>query len=245
MEDKEIKEQVARYWDIGCKDYDAQDGHGLKGDDEKQAWLKFLQNIVPVDTKDILDVGCGTGFLTLLLAELGYNVKGIDLSEGMQSDAKRKVSEAGLVSRVTFDIADAENTGEEDDKFDVVINRHLLWTLPHPREAVDEWIRVTKPGGCVIIIDGDWNSISREVKAEDHKDKNDDNSYSEELIQNLPLHRGEGKPFDYIDRDGYEITIVSLKDIDNLERKKYVDNDWLSNDNYKREAYVIRKPQYR
>ena len=244
MDDKKLKEEVARYWNQGSKDYDSHDGHGLKGQDEKDLWMKFLEKIIPVGTKDILDVGCGTGFLTLLLAEQGYNVKGIDLSEGMQADAKRKVIEGGFEDRVSFEICDAEKTNEPDDRYDVVINRHLLWTLPHPYEAVDEWLRVTKPGGSVIIIDGDWYNISPNLKKENRQDDEEkrDHSYSEELIANLPLHSGKGKPFDYVDRKGYEITIVSLEDIDSFERIKYVNNEFLSSEKYRREAYIIKKP---
>ena len=249
LDDKELKEQVARYWDQGSKDYDSHDGHGLKGEDEKELWMKFLSQIIPLGTKDILDVGCGTGFLTLLLAEQGYNVKGIDLSEGMQADAKKKVAESGFEDRVSFEIGDAEKTREPDNKYDVVINRHLLWTLPHPYEAIDEWLRVTKPGGSVIIIDGDWYNICPCMRKENRPtddgryDHSSDNSYSEELIDRLPLHSGKGRPFDYVNRKGYEITIVSLEDIDSFERIKYVNNEFLSSEKYKREAYIIKKPE--
>ena len=156
MDDKKIKEEIAQYWNTRGGVYDTQPGHGLKSAEEKTEWLKFLKSVVPADAKKILDVGGGTGFLTLLLAELGYNVKSVDLSEGMQNDAKRKAIEGNLTDRIEFAIADAEKTGEPDNSFDVVVNRHLLWTLPHPSEAVDEWLRVVKPGGKVIYFDGDY-----------------------------------------------------------------------------------------
>ena len=75
-----------------------------------------------------------TGFVSLLLAELGHTCKGVDLSENMLSKAKEKAEKAGFHD-VTFAIGDAEDTKEPADQYDVVINRHLVWTLPHPEKA--------------------------------------------------------------------------------------------------------------
>ena len=246
MEDKEFKKEIAEYWDESSKEYDTHPGHGMGGDDEKEAWLKFLKEIIPAGTKTVLDVGCGTGFLTVLLAELGYTVKGIDLSDGMQADAKKKIKAGGYEDRVTFEICDAENTNEPDETYDLVINRHLLWTLPHPYEAVDEWLRVTKPGGSVIVIDGDWNlgrAAAEERKAKEQEEEKEGHSkgYSQEINDNLPLYDGSKKPWDFIKRDGYDIEVVELTEVDELERHKYADNEWMSRDEYKRDAYIIKK----
>ncbi len=245
MEDAKFKKEIAEYWDESSKEYDTCPGHGMLGDDEKEAWMKFLNEIIPDGTKKVLDVGCGTGFLTLLLAEMGYTVKGIDLSEGMQADAKKKVKENGFNDRVTFEICDAENTNEEDDEYDLVINRHLLWTLPHPYEAVDEWIRVTKPGGSVIVIDGDWSigkKAAEERKSKEQKEEDDHGKgYSQEINDNLPLYSGSKRPWDFIKREGYDIEVVELTEVDELERHKYKDNEWMSQDGYKRDAYIIKK----
>ncbi|QSZ26776.1 class I SAM-dependent methyltransferase [Aceticella autotrophica] len=59
--------------------------------------------------------------------------------------------------KIDFSLGDAEKLPFENGTFDVVINRHLLWTLPQPKVALKEWVRVLNPGGKVIIIDGIWN----------------------------------------------------------------------------------------
>lgn len=234
MDDKKIKEEIAQYWNTRGGVYDTQPGHGLKSAEEKTEWLKFLKSVVPADAKRILDVGGGTGFLTLLLAELGYNVKSIDLSEGMQNDAKRKAIEGNLTDRVEFAIADAEKTGEPDNSFDVVVNRHLLWTLPHPSEAVDEWLRVVKPGGKVIVIDGDWKKHQRDLenmteeerelalqkqKEREEKMKEENKSwYSDELKENLPLNDGTRAPIEFLEKEGRQLEILSLDGVEKAER---------------------------
>lgn len=258
MEDKQIKEEIADYWNSRGGVYDTQPGHGLKSKEEKEEWLKFLKNVMPEGCKRVLDVGAGTGFLTLLLAELGYSVKSIDLSEGMQADAKRKAIESNLTDRIEFDIADAEKTGEDDESFDAVVNRHLLWTLPHPKEAVDEWLRVVRPGGKVIVIDGDWQKRQRELasmseeerRAEEEKMKaleekfreENKKSYSDELKANLPMSDHKTDPAQMVKKDGYEMEIIPLEEIEEAERTAFkrlnIDDD---HHHFGRCAYILTK----
>jgi ubiquinone/menaquinone biosynthesis C-methylase UbiE len=102
----------------------------------------------------ILDVGTGMGFLALLFAEMGHEVIGLDLSEGMLEQAKRNAKNMGL--KINFFHGDAENLSFEDGSFDLVVSKFLLWTLPKPSSAVREWKRVLKPDGRVFAIDGNW-----------------------------------------------------------------------------------------
>ncbi len=111
-----------------------------------------------------MDVGTRTGVIAILLAQLVHNVTGIDLSGKMLEKAKEKAKELGL--KIKFDICDAENLYFEDESFDAVVCRYLLWTLPNPKRAIKEWVRVVKPGGKVVVIDGKWfdRSISSRLR---------------------------------------------------------------------------------
>ena len=99
-----------------------------------------------------------------MLGELGHTCRGLDLSEGMLAHAREKAN-AQNIRGVTFETGHAENIPSDDGMYDVVIKRHLLWTLPHPREALCEWLRVTKKGGRVIIIDVDWFDDSPVIRS--------------------------------------------------------------------------------
>ena len=105
-----------------------------------------------------LDVGTGPGQLAFYLAQEGFKVTGIDISPAMISRARLKADELGLC--VDFRTGDAENLPFEDNAFDVVVTRNLVWTLPHPEAAVKEWRRVLKPGGRIIISDGYWRNTT-------------------------------------------------------------------------------------
>ncbi|RLI78642.1 methyltransferase type 11 [Archaeoglobales archaeon] len=154
-----IKEQIKQYWDSRGKDYDKSPGHASL----PELWKDVLSNVFNSEMK-ILDVGTGTGFLALLLAELGHEVVGIDLSKGMLEVAIKKARKSKL--EIEFKIADAENLPFSNESFDAVICRHLLWILPNPQKAVKEWKRVIKPKGRVVAIDGSWfdKSLKSNIK---------------------------------------------------------------------------------
>ena len=158
LDDKHIKEEIAGNWDRASETYDDCYAHGIKSEAETREWLRLLDQLVEQGEipRQVLDVGAGTGIITLLLARLGHRCKGLDLSENMLAVARHKAEAAGL-DNVTFAVGDAEDTGEASGSYDVVINRHLVWTLPHPEQAIAEWKRVLKPGGKLIVLEGNWH----------------------------------------------------------------------------------------
>jgi ubiquinone/menaquinone biosynthesis C-methylase UbiE len=166
MIDHEIKDAVRKSWDESSELYDSCSGHGIGAGEEKTAWKHELGRNLPDPyglPLRVLDVGCGTGAIALLFAEMGHQVTGIDLSERMLAKAREKASAQNLPAE--FRTGDAEQLPFDDGSFDVVVNRHLLWTLPHPEIALKEWHRVLKTGGIVLIIEGVWNDRSFRVRA--------------------------------------------------------------------------------
>jgi ubiquinone/menaquinone biosynthesis C-methylase UbiE len=157
-----IKDSISRRWDISSAAYDSHHGHGIKSDEERAAWKMLLTEVLGEGPLRILDVGCGTGEISLLLAEMGHTVHGLDLSEKMMDRGREKAAARGLA--VDFTIGDAENPPFAEGSFDAVINRHVLWTLPNPQEAVRAWNRVLRPGGRAVIIDGIWDDGSLETR---------------------------------------------------------------------------------
>jgi ubiquinone/menaquinone biosynthesis C-methylase UbiE len=149
----DCKKIIANYWNFRSSTYT----NGVNGFDEEEraVWKQIFEKSLTSNRRlKVLDVGTGTGFLALLFAEMGHEVTGIDLSEGMLEKAKHNAKNMGL--EIDFFHGDAENLPFESSSFDLVTNKFLLWTLQQPSCAVGEWKRVLKPGGTVFAIDGDW-----------------------------------------------------------------------------------------
>ncbi|MFZ2004602.1 MAG: class I SAM-dependent methyltransferase [Stellaceae bacterium] len=148
-----VKQNVAAHWGKRAAHFDQDFGHSIATAPERAAWDRVIGLAVGGNSAvEALDVGCGTGFLSLELAARGHHVSGIDFAPEMLARAKAKAAAAGV--QIRFEHADAENLPFSPASFDLVITRHVLWTLPHPEAAISEWIRVLRPGGRLAVIDG-------------------------------------------------------------------------------------------
>ena len=137
-------ESIAAYWDAYSSNFDA--AHATE---TLVLWKQELVRTVGESRKQkILDVGTGTGFLALMLAESEYDVTGIDISEAMLAIGREKADARGL--QIPFIQSTGECTPFPPGSFDAVVNCRVLWTLTEPVVAVREWMRVLKPGGKVI-----------------------------------------------------------------------------------------------
>jgi ubiquinone/menaquinone biosynthesis C-methylase UbiE len=150
-----VKQQVAAHWNRRAAGFDDDFGHSIRTPAERAAWDRILDLVLPgAPALDALDVGSGTGFLAFELAARGHRVVGVDFALAMIAEARRKAAASGV--RIEFEEADAERLPFAAGSFDLLMSRHLLWTLPHPEAAIDEWIRVLRPGGRLVVIDSQF-----------------------------------------------------------------------------------------
>ena len=154
---EKIKELVRQHWDWRAADFDKEASHGLLNETQAKAWHQLISRIAGPAVLDALDVGCGTGFLSLLLAQLGHHVIGIDVAGKMLDKARTKAASLGLT--VQFRHADAEFPDLAAGSFDLIVERHVLWTLPHPATALDNWRHLLRPEGRMVLIEGHWNGM--------------------------------------------------------------------------------------
>ena len=151
-----VKEQVAAHWGRRAPGFDDGFGHSIRTLAERAAWDRIFDLVLTGSQPlDALDAGCGTGFLSFELAARGHRVTGVDFAPAMLAQARRKAAERTV--SVRFEEADAEQLPFPPHSFDLAISRHVLWTLPHPVAAIDEWIRVLRPGGRLVVVDGQFN----------------------------------------------------------------------------------------
>ena len=147
-----IKSLVSQYWSQRAVDFDQGPTHGILNETQHQAWRTLLQGVVGSEPAKALDVGCGTGFLAMLLGELGHTAVGVDLADDMLAQAQCKAAASPF--NVTFRRGDAENPPRDGAPYDVIIERHVVWTLPEPQRAMRVWRELLKPGGQVVLIEG-------------------------------------------------------------------------------------------
>ncbi len=186
----DVKMLIKEYWDSRGESYDRSPGHVCL----PEVWRSILKEVFESKMR-ILDVGTGTGFFALILAELGHEVVGLDISEGMLKVARRKAKQRGL--KVQFKLGDAENLPFKDESFDAVICRHLLWTLPNPKRALAEWARVAREK--VVIVDGRWTDDSLSTKVRKflgkvligiYERRNPFKHYRQKISEHLPFYGG-------------------------------------------------------
>ncbi|HWQ67656.1 MAG TPA: class I SAM-dependent methyltransferase [Methanospirillum sp.] len=227
---QDLKNKIRDEWNNSSGGYDSQHAHGIQTEEERNAWIDLFRTIIPAGSWQVLDVGCGTGEISVVLAEMGHQVSGIDLSEGMLGKAREKATKKTLSMR--FSIEDAESLSYADQSFDLVINRHLLWTLPNPKKALAEWKRVLRPGGTVAIIDGLWKTGSltdqfRKTVANlgvlITEQKNQfGRYYSPDITETLPHPYGMNSDtaLSYVRDAGFsDLNLVPMKGIMDIQRK--------------------------
>lgn len=98
----------------------------------------------------ILEVGIGTG---ISLPHYGRDnpVHGVDISEAMLDKARARVRKLGLSHVRDIQQMDAENLQYPGNSFDVVVAQYVITSVPDPEKALDEFVRVVRPGGEIII----------------------------------------------------------------------------------------------
>jgi len=143
----------ATTWDAEAETFDREPDHGLADPECRAAWRDLLADALPEAPSRVADLGCGTGSLTLLLAEAGHAVTGVDLSPAMVARARAK---AGDVAELV--IGDAAAPPLTPASYDVALCRHVLWALPDPAAALERWVGLLAPGGRLVLVEGRWGS---------------------------------------------------------------------------------------
>lgn len=116
----------------------------------------------------VLDVGCGVGTTACHLAHcMGCRVMGVDLNPAMIQRAQERAKRLKLTDLVEFQVADVEDLPFPDETFNVVISESVTAFPPDKGQAIQEYVRVIKPGGFIGLNESTWlrTSVPREIEA--------------------------------------------------------------------------------
>ena len=121
--------------------------------------LQYVQRLVELPNKEVLDVGCGGGILSEAMARVGAKVLGIDLGQGVLDVAELHAMEAKVP--VTYRAVAAEDLARErPGTFDVVTCMEMLEHVPDPAATLGALAELVRPGGDVIV-----STLNRNARA--------------------------------------------------------------------------------
>ena len=220
-------EEIKSYWNKRAEGYSISNRESLEGND-KEEYEKFLRKYIPKNKKcKTIDMGCGPGFLAILLADMGYESFAFDCTENMLAKAEENARDLGV--KIHTIQGDAQNPDIEDESFDLLVSRNVIWNLENPEKAYKEWIRILKPGGRIIILDGNHycylfdDKYMEERKSSthinDHKNMMGvDTSQIDKIAYDLPLSNKIRPEWDKNILESLGVKIIDI-DIDEISYK--------------------------
>ena len=187
-------EQIRQYWNSRAEGYTLSNREELEDEHRIFLWEQQIRRALNGRVcRHVLDVGCGPGFFSVLLARLGYEVTAVDYTENMLAEARKNAAHYGV--DIDFRQMDAQNLDFGDGIFDLVISRNVLWNLEQPGQAYSEWLRVLRPDGILMNFDGNFYYYVTDAEYGDrtrweHKHMQGVNASSIDRIgENLPMAR--------------------------------------------------------
>lgn len=145
-------DDIKTYWNRRAEGYSISNRESLENN-EKNEYEEILKKYIsPKNNFKAIDMGCGPGFLAIILAGLGCEAYAFDCTENMLLKAEENAN--GLGVKIHTIQGDAQKPNFEDNTFDLLVTRNLIWNLENPEKAYKEWIRILKPGGKLIVFDG-------------------------------------------------------------------------------------------
>jgi SAM-dependent methyltransferase len=222
----DILGEIRSYWDVDAQTYDLAPQHHPRDPLVQAAWTTALERALPDHPVRVLDCGAGTGFLSLIAARLGHRVTALDLAPAMLERLVAAADRDGLSIEVITGRAD-----EPPGHFDVVMERHLLWTLPDPQAALAAW-RVAASDGRLVLVESLWGDVdpferirsrARAVVARWRGTLPEHHSEYEDAVRaELPLGGGVGPSplLDLVAAAGWRTPRVTrLRDVEWAERR--------------------------
>jgi ubiquinone/menaquinone biosynthesis C-methylase UbiE len=154
-----IRDEIREFWSERAATFDQSVGHEIFSEAERRGWHRLIRkHLGDGQQRPLLDLACGTAVISHLMNDMGFRVTGLDWSEAMLEQARAKAVKRG--TDIRFIMRDAETTGEPDQAYEAITNRHLVWTLVDVPAAFAEWYRLLKPGGRLLIVDGNMGKRS-------------------------------------------------------------------------------------
>jgi SAM-dependent methyltransferase len=220
----EIEDRIRTFWDRDAATYDRSPAHAISDPAEAAAWRAVLWRHLPQPPSRILEAGAGTGSITRLLADLGYRVTALDVSEPMLARARAKLGDGD----VEFVVAPAERPPA--GPFDAVVERNVMWTTPDPVGTLAAWRQIVHPEGRLLLLEGLYagrplpglrDRVSEALRRVLGIPQDHHQHYDPEVLAALPLARAQSPAplLDAVERAGWTgARLERLRDVEWVRR---------------------------
>ena len=222
--------KIADYWNQRSFGYSLDNQEELLKDQEK--WIELINRYLKINKgMKVLDVGCGSGCCSLLLANLGCQVIGVDYSDKMLEEARKNAGKFKV--NVEFQKMDVQDLVFQDETFDLIITRNVTWNLEKPVQAYKEILRVLKNKGHLLNIDGNhyYHYQDQDYNRAGHSDHQHMEGIDVSIIDNI----AKELKLSYVLRPQYDIE--TLKEIG----FQHVESQILSKEKTKEGKELIRQ----
>ncbi|MDW5562051.1 MAG: class I SAM-dependent methyltransferase [Methanomassiliicoccus sp.] len=221
-------EAIRDYWTMRADGYSRSILDDL-GSEDWGRWMGVIKRHATSEgALEVLDIGTGPGFFPILMGREGHRITAVDYTEAMLDMARKNCQEFGVTA--TFRRMDAQDLAFPDNTFDLILSRNLVWDLEKPRQAYREWLRVLRPGGRMIVFDGNHylHLYDQAYALEEGMRKGGDHRYLDgvdtniikEIARDLPLSRERRPQWDMsaLVELGARLVLVDMQGMDPFQQ---------------------------
>ena len=159
--DKSKEEQSLEYWSGRSAEFSALHMNSYNSAKRLTFAEQIAMSMPACDEVNALDLGCGSGFMSLLLLDAGCKVTGIDFSDDMLAFARENIASRGYEAE--FLHMRAQKLEFPDNSFDFIVSRNVTWTLEDVDVVYAEVMRVLKDGGVFLNLDANYGRVFNEL----------------------------------------------------------------------------------
>lgn len=188
----DIHGESMRYWDERSRGYSLATRMSLNDKDDGIRRL-FRANLPDNRRLRVLDVGTGAGYAAIILAQMGHDVVAVDDSEEMLERARSNARRFHV--DIVFMKADVQHLDLDEFSFDVIVAKDTVWSLTDPVAAYMDWVHFLRPGGYLLVIDGNYyldiydEDYAKRRRYLDMKNGVDNNLHAKTNIDGVDLNR--------------------------------------------------------